>query len=64
MTPQIAWMAGLRGGGDNILNLGGITINAPSNDPDVIAERVIDAGGVVLAQFADLDRLNAKNEWA
>ena len=70
---QVAWQMGAQAGGartttvnggDTTLNLGGITINAPENTAESIKESVIEAGQVVLAAFADLDRMNAKNELA
>lgn len=68
MPPSTAFAMGMRAGagaaGDKVLNLGGITINTTSDDPQEIAERVAGAGRIVLDEFARLDRLQAGEYYA
>lgn len=60
-STQIAYEMGRRevANQSKTLNLGGITINAPTGNAEDIKESVVEAGEIVLNAFADLDRTQA-----
>lgn len=60
MSEQTARQIGMSAGNSsNILNFGGITINAPSGNAEDIRKGVIEAGDIVLAALVELDREEA-----